>query len=506
MPLFSVKDTVQRIAREEGLGKTLGLDRAIAESYTISGLPRQHLVGLDPKLSQATVFVVKTGELPSTDTPLITIPIPRHYWRWLTYDYYDGHSWATSPAENEEYPANETLFDFKEIRVRVLHQQVEKANPQDNRLYWSGTLVRANQPIQTMWRVSPDSLHSGVDPILAIDMLGSLTTQQAYSVDSLVPLISEEMLRASSITYPTDIRERYLQLPDTITDRTRQLAEELTANLDNPYDKAKAIEAYLRTFPYSLDVPPPPPNQDIADHFLFDLRTGYCDYYATSMIVLARASGLPSRLVIGYSSGGYDPVTASYIVREANAHSWVEVYFSGIGWVEFEPTAGQALPTLLEGAPPEIPAETNLPITQRLSTGFIKKGVFPSHNYSSLAIGFAATTLLFSIWLLRTQGLLRMHPTVSSIYRYVYYHGKRIVKSKTLNLTPSVFAERLKEKLSAMHPHVRPGMGELDILTSLYQRETYSAHPISRGEHRQALAVWRKLFWRLIFARIKSRV
>ena len=81
------------------------------------------------------------------------------------------------------------------------------------------------------------------------------------------------------------------------------LAKELTANMANPYDKAKAIEAYLRTYPYSLDIKPPPPDRDVADYFLFDQKIGYCDYYATSMVVLSRAVGLPARLVIGYANG-----------------------------------------------------------------------------------------------------------------------------------------------------------------------------------------------------------
>ena len=84
----------------------------------------------------------------------------------------------------------------------------------------------------------------------------------------------------------------------------------------------------------------------MADYFLFDLKTGYCDYYATSMIVMARAVGLPARLVIGYANGDYDPVKAEYVIREADAHSWVEVYFAGAGWVEFEPTASELRFTL----------------------------------------------------------------------------------------------------------------------------------------------------------------
>ena len=86
----------------------------------------------------------------------------------------------------------------------------------------------------------------------------------------------------------------------------------------------------------------------MVDYFLFDLKEGYCDYYATSMAILARAAGLPSRLVVGYASGDYDPANNRYVVTEADAHSWVEIYFTGRGWVEFEPTASLPLIPLPE--------------------------------------------------------------------------------------------------------------------------------------------------------------
>src|SRR4030095_5471201 len=130
--------------------------------------------------------------------------------------------------------------------------------------------------------------------------------------------------------------------PNSVPDRVLVLAREITKGMKNPYDKAKAIESYLRAnYPYDLEIPDPPKEQDVADYFLFDLKRGYCDYYATAMVVLARASGLPARFVSGYSSGSYDAMNAQYIIRDLNAHSWVEIYFPEIGWIEFEPTASQ---------------------------------------------------------------------------------------------------------------------------------------------------------------------
>ena len=148
-------------------------------------------------------------------------------------------------------------------------------------------------------------------------------------------------MRESPSVYPDWVASQFLSLPDSVPARVLALARDLTASASTPYDRALAIENYLREFPYTLEVDAPPPGRDVADYFLFDLKQGYCDYYATSMVVLARAAGLPARLVIGYANGAYDFESAQYIVTENYAHSWVEIYFANIGWVEFEPTASQ---------------------------------------------------------------------------------------------------------------------------------------------------------------------
>ena len=145
-------------------------------------------------------------------------------------------------------------------------------------------------------------------------------------------------------TYPDWIVKRYLALPVEVPARVKELAIQLTATEPTVYDRALSIESYLRTYPYSLDVPRPTLNHDLVDFFLFDLKEGYCDYYASAMVVLARAGGIPARFAIGYASGTYNLNSKRFMVSQADAHSWVEIYFPEIGWVPFEPTA--ALPLL----------------------------------------------------------------------------------------------------------------------------------------------------------------
>jgi hypothetical protein len=504
-PSISFKTITEKFTRKDNLGETLGLDKESAQTYIVSnsfGLPRQHLIGLNQKLSQTVIFTVKTSEIAATENLILNQTVPRHYWRWLTYDIYNGQGWATSPTKDNPYSANQLLLPVLSEHYQIMHQQVQKSFPQDNRLYWTGSLVTANQPFSANWRIAPESLSTNRDPLLNIDMLGAMIATQNYQADSLIPFISAKELRASEINYPNDIRARYLSLPNNIPQRVLDLAKELTVNAHNPYNKAKAIETYLRTYPYSLNITPPPPDHDIADYFLFDLKTGYCDYYATSMIVLARAIGLPARMVIGYSSGIYDPMQAEYVVREINAHSWVEIYFADIGWVEFEPTASESPLNLPDDLPQEtFPSLTSFPILPEHHI-YIKSGHLPQKDYAPLMIGLSSIIFICGIWFLSTQGLLRVHKSIGSIYKYVFYHGEKIYKNAPLHETPSIFADKLQSKLQTGNRWLSPARDEIRFLTKLYLQETYSAHPITKDERIYAAKIWRKLFWRLLYVRL----
>lgn len=136
------------------------------------------------------------------------------------------------------------------------------------------------------------------------------------------------------------IRTKYLQLPDKLPQRVRDLSLSITTKYNNDYDKAKAIEKYLSgNFPYTLDTKSLPRNRDFVDYFLFDQKKGYCTYFASAMTVMARSSGIPARYVEGYMLPPSPNKEGDYTVTNMNAHAWVEIYLEGFGWVPFEPTA-----------------------------------------------------------------------------------------------------------------------------------------------------------------------
>lgn len=171
---------------------------------------------------------------------------------------------------------------------------------------------------------------------------------ETYAVTASVSQAEPDDLRLAGLNYPTWALAKYTQLPSELPPRIRDLAAELTAGAETPYDQAKAVEAYLKTLPYSLTMNPPPYNSDGVDHFLFSERRGYSEYFASAMTVLLRTQGIPARMVTGYTVGSQIPDEDIYIVADSNSHGWVEVFFPGYGWIAFEPTPGAAIPIAVE--------------------------------------------------------------------------------------------------------------------------------------------------------------
>ena len=135
------------------------------------------------------------------------------------------------------------------------------------------------------------------------------------------------------------IQRYYTDLPDTVTDRVKELTFDIISAARTPFEKASAIETFLKNnLDYTLRPPHTPENVDFVDHFLFDLRIGYCTYFATAFAVMGRIAGLPTRYIEGFLMPSTPIEGSLYEVRQSNAHAWAEVYFPGIGWISFDPS------------------------------------------------------------------------------------------------------------------------------------------------------------------------
>src|SRR5207249_9084081 len=176
--------------------------------------------------------------------------------------------------------------------------------------------------------------------------LHALNRSQAagtYTGTSLISVADKQTLRKVTPTYSDYIKSKYLQLPSTLPPRVKALAHQIMDNIPNAYDRAEALETFLRSPPYSYSaqVKATPPGRDPVDYFLFDLKQDFCEYFASAMVVMLREEGIPARLVEGFTTGTYDAASGEYVVKEQDAHAWVEVYFPQYGWIEFEPTPSQ---------------------------------------------------------------------------------------------------------------------------------------------------------------------
>jgi transglutaminase-like putative cysteine protease len=478
----------ERTDEGSAVAESLGVDqrpapvkKTVFDATRVGGLPRRHLIGSGAELAEQLVLTVATSDPPS-DAPR------RYYWRSLTYDYYYAHGWYTGDTVEAEYDAGQPVMTTTVPFHRVVRQEVEIVGDVGDLVYVVGTVLAVDRDYTVAWRPPNDAFGA------TIEFRGA----DVYRADSLVPVVSEEQLLAAGTDYPEWIESRYLSLPDAIPQRVLSLARDLTATEPTPYERARAIEAYLRTFPYNLDVSAPPYGQDTVDYFLFDLQEGYCDYFSSAMVVLARAAGLPARLVIGYATGEYDPESARYIVTADQAHAWTEVYFPSYGWVEFEPTSGfpliqRSAETVLSGwSEPEgvlEPAATSWDVL-----GWpLGRGILAV--LSLLVLGGVGWMGVDS-WRLRHR-----EPTtvVAMLYERLQRHGRRLVVPIQPGDTPYEFAASLAEWVAEWAQGMWRG-GDVSLvihdahsLVRLYVQASYSSCPLDDSDRARALQAW----WRL---------
>ncbi len=262
--------------------------------------------------------------------------LPYAYWRSTTADFYQDGEWRIRPGETITYFPEDDPLAIPETKARQEVQQIfVNYVPNAGTIYGAPEMIASDQ--QILVRTDYDA-----NQALLVSAARSRYVLQAgdnYEVTSLMSSADQIQLRTASTNYPAEILDGYLDVPDVITERTRELAARLTAPYDNPYDKAIAVQNFLRnTITYNDQIDAPPHDTDPIDYFLFESQEGFCNYYASAMAIMLRSVGIPTRLSRGFASGEYNADTKAYRVRARDSHSWPEVYFPEYGWIQFEPT------------------------------------------------------------------------------------------------------------------------------------------------------------------------
>jgi len=342
----------------------------------------------------------------------------------------------------------------------------------------------------------------------ASDVVGLRTSSRSlgprrYEVVSSVSVASARELRTAGTFYPRWVSDRYPQLPPGLPDRVRRAAQEITRDAPTAYDKALAVETYLRTLPYATDIQAPPPGGDGVDHFLFYLRRGYSDYHASAMVVLLRSVGIPARLAVGYATGQWDDQTKVYVVRERHSHAWPEVFFPNYGWVEFEPTPGhEVFPREQPGdeagatdTPPDIGdpfldeeffgGEGSMALNDFREGGLLETTARVTGV--TLLVGLLALAAIWGVWLWSFRGL---RPALAAYEKMAHLAGLSGLAPKPQE-TPSEYARTLSGVLPSQKDAIRE-------ITHGYERHRYGRQALSAQEELAIKAAWRVLRTRLL--------
>jgi transglutaminase-like putative cysteine protease len=288
------------------------------------------------KKSSAVVLRVETGS---------PVNYPALRWRGNALANFDGRRWTSAERAAETLTANSDGWialrekpQPGEARGEILQFTVLQEPMASDALFVAGTMLAI--------RGSFTGEAGGMGHrrnYLYRDFSGSLINpfhnfvSVRYTGISQLPALNRAQLEAAGTDYPPRITDVYLQLPE-IDRRIPELARSATQHAVTPYDKAAALEVFLKTkFSYTLDLAGNPGKDPLA-HFLFETRAGHCEYFASSMTVMLRTLGIPAREVNGFLPGEFNELGGDYIVRASDAHSWVEAYFPGSGWMVFDPT------------------------------------------------------------------------------------------------------------------------------------------------------------------------
>ena len=278
------------------------------------------------------------------------------YWRGAALINFDGRRWS-SGLHNDEIISLDGAGWYRFLQNLPPSPSPEMQAITFRRLSYSvyleplatDTVFTATHGVRVRGLFAPGTYRvGGRQPFLRLDDRTGTISNPAhgfakiyYEGYSIVPAVPPELLRAAATEYSEDLRKLFLQLPEETDPRIGPLAEQLTANATNNFDRATAIERHLSTqFAYTLDLGSPP--ADPLAWFLFERRAGHCEYFASAMTVMLRALGIPARYVTGFLPGEYNDVGEDFIVRASDAHSWVEAYFPGYGWIPFDPTPPSA--------------------------------------------------------------------------------------------------------------------------------------------------------------------
>ncbi len=457
--------------------------------------PNAYLGGGDSYFGFVSSFNLNArGRL--SDKLIMRVKTPRAvYHRGLVFDRFNGVGWEISDLDGKHVSAAANSF-FSLSRTE--YQDYNSAFIDVSTEYISYYL-ETDMPNIIYAPYRPDGLFFPysivvLDKSLSIRVPALLLKGTVYTALSTIPAMDIDVLyRVRHFSCPPE--QRTFCSTDHITPRTMSLAREITGGTDRELTKIMKIQSYLMNkYKYDMNAPRAPRGGNTVDYFLFESKSGFCEHFASAMAVLARASGIPSRIVTGFAPGDYNPFTGFFDVHGTDAHAWVEIYFPIVGWVTFDPTPGGS-----NG--PVIMKETN-PLTFFLDKYFIAAGVVAISMWNKLRMkigiaGIAAgAALIVLIILLVAVKLVRLARESAGGPRAAAYRltgaNREVAKimysvMRRRNATASAPADELE---SAFPEHARE---KYRRLAGIYNRAAFGPGPVPDSDLRDARSLKKDL-------------
>lgn len=439
------------------------------------------------------------------------------YYRGESKSFYTGKGWLPS---GNNYPLNTMGSNIlQESYVKnnygIIDGVKTKKVEQDFQIqHGKFDVMLAQYPLS---QIVSTKQNESKNPMFNMDgwkIVDLLQAGDTYKVVSEVPYFDEKGFIDREKNLPAMqvlVDQQYREIPDNFPMRVRQLALQITAGKTSSYEKAQAIEAYLRTnYQYQTqDIPYPADGQDFVDQFLFESKEGYCDHFSSAMVMMARSVGLSARWVKGFTSGDMDLSVSlpnkdmtEYIVRNKNAHSWPEIFVPGTGWMAFEPTATFIQPKMQEESKPAL-ENTPLPVSKDHKDDRQEQDVTANSNS-----GFDRTVIwVIAVW------LLAILLVVAFVFRrrllIAYYIRRSMGKGETDKSTILKAIERLLTALQRFGLRREPDItvrefgaemtnkgyrgNEWILLSRIFERAFYGNKALPTKEFGEFKNLWERI-------------
>lgn len=418
-----------------------------------------------------------TGNFASADITVVEkILNPQTF----TINLNDSTNDSLLPADIAEVA--KSIRAARSLRRRVpisIDQQIASALPADLKIV---SLNRSGSTVQSV-TVGRNRTDENDQPVIAVSSAQTLTAQQeaAFTVQ-IPPAATKEQLSGASKIYPEVITDRYLQLPSTLPDRVKELAQSVTSTSKTSYDKVQAVKEYLSTYFYTLTISTPPLDADGVDYFLFTQKSGYCTYFASAMTVMLRSIGIPARMVVGFVPGLKDAMTNSYYIRDKDYHAWTEVYYPGFGWIQVDPTPGGSdtqSDVVPVGLDDPVPPDQTLPSITNPTNSATSAGV----NYFVLFGVVMAVVLASSFLLVIWRRFYSQPKNIQTVY------ARMVLLASIFGIGPKRWQTALE--FSGQLSHVLPGQSSLiSELSQAYMFITYGDGTIGLNQQNNLISSW----------------